>query len=288
MVSPPQKNLIFQPSIFRGKQAVSFREGQRYTHPLGPTENKPTWYTRHSPWSAGMVPFRRRAGVGHGSDAEAPRHRRRDAAGPGFHTAVAAGAGGVAADVAFQVPWVARIFQQQNGREGFFPYKCLMIGKWYYGDFMVIYHNLKYTLRLRIIVIQVKNGCISKLVVTFQICIKRNFQLNYDSWLLEKEQLLYIFAKYVSKHYLGGSFLDLLYKWTFPLANKFGGIISGVTTSKFFFFFFFFGGDVGRVPHLQDSLKTNRNFAAENLDGKGMMMHFLCLGILYPPYFQVL
>ena len=66
-----------------------------------------------------MVPFRRRAGVGHGSDAEAPRHRRRGA-GPGFHTAVAAGAGGVAADVAFQAPWVARIFQQQNGREGFF------------------------------------------------------------------------------------------------------------------------------------------------------------------------
>lgn len=53
-----------------------------------------------------------------------------------------------------------------------------------------------YTLRLRIIVIQVKNGCISKLVVTFQICIKRNFPLNYDSWLLEKEQLLYIFAKF--------------------------------------------------------------------------------------------
>ena len=99
----------------------------------------------------------------------------------------------------------------------------------------------------------------------------------HDCW---RKSSCCIFLLNFSKHYLGGSFLDLLYKLTFPLANKFGGIISGVTTSKFFFFFS--GGDVGRVPHLQDSLKTNRNFAAENLDGKGMMMHFLCLGILYP------
>ena len=54
-----------------------------------------------------------RAGLGLGFDAEA-RHRRH--AGPGLHAAVAAGAGGVVAHVAFQAPWVAKFQGKMAGR----------------------------------------------------------------------------------------------------------------------------------------------------------------------------